>query len=116
MTTGIAAHDAPNKPLVFLHELPAGGLIPGLRGPEQGFGDTPPLAPTRRAKRLRMVTVVPFPGLERTLTVSIKLSMMVKPIPARSSLPVVKSGARAWSMFSMPTPQSRTTTSNSFSG
>jgi len=39
--------------------------------------------------RRRMVTVVPFPGVERTRSVSIKLSMMVNPMPERSSFPVV---------------------------
>ena len=58
--------------------------------------------------RFRMVTWVPFPGVERTFTTSMKLSMMVKPIPERSSLPVVTSGVRAYSTSAMPTPQSRT--------
>ena len=54
--------------------------------------------------RFRMVTWVPFPGVERTFTTSMKLSMMVKPIPERSSLPVVNSGVRACSTSAMPTP------------
>jgi len=63
-----------------------------------------------------MVTVVPLPGVERTFTASMKLSMMVKPMPERSSLPVVKRGVRACSMSGMPTPQSRTMSSNSLPG
>ena len=58
-----------------------------------------------------MVTVVPFPGVERTFRLSMKLSIMVKPIPERSSLPVVNRGARACSTSGMPTPQSFTTIS-----
>ena len=36
-----------------------------------------------------MVTVVPLPGAERIFRLSVKLSMMVKPMPERSSFPVV---------------------------
>ena len=63
----------------------------------------------------RMVTVVPFPGVERTRRVSIKLSMMVNPMPARSSPPVVNIGALARSTSAMPTPQSFTTISREWS-
>ena len=56
--------------------------------------------------RRRMVTVVPLPTVERTFTVSIKLSMMVKPMPERSSFPVVNKGVRACSTSGMPTPLS----------
>ena len=45
--------------------------------------------------RRRRVTVVPFPGADFTLRASIKLSMMVKPMPERSSFPVVNRGVRA---------------------
>jgi hypothetical protein len=58
--------------------------------------------------RRSIVTVVPRPARERTFSVSIKLSMMVKPIPLRSSPPVVNMGALAFSISSMPQPQSRT--------
>ena len=58
-----------------------------------------------------MVTVVPRSGTERTFRVSIKLSMMVNPMPERSSLPVVKSGVRACYTSAIPTPQSFTTIS-----
>ena len=37
-----------------------------------------------------------------------KLSMMVKPMPLRSALPVVNMGRRASSTSAMPTPQSFT--------
>ena len=57
--------------------------------------------------RLRICTVVPLPGTERTVRRSVKLSMMVKPIPLRSLPPVVYMGRRACSTFSMPQPQSR---------
>ena len=53
-----------------------------------------------------MVTVVPFPGLERTLTVSIKLSMTANPKPARSPPRVVNSGSIAWRTSIMPHPRS----------
>ena len=55
----------------------------------------------------RMVTVVPRPGFERTRRLSIKLSIMVKPIPLRSSPPVVNMGDRARLISGMPTPLSR---------
>ena len=61
-----------------------------------------------------MVTVVPFPGAERTFRESMKLSIMVKPMPERSSLPVVNRGVRACSTSAMPTPQSRTTISSTW--
>ena len=41
-----------------------------------------------------MSTVVPRPGFERTVSLSMKLSIIVKPMPLRSSPPVVKSGSR----------------------
>ena len=62
--------------------------------------------------RLRMDTVVPFPGADFTVSRSIKLSMMVKPMPLRSWPPVVNSGCRAWRMSSIPRPQSRTVSSS----
>ena len=40
-------------------------------------------------RRRRMVTRVPFPSWERTVRRSMKLSMMVKPMPLRSGPPVV---------------------------
>ena len=46
-------------------------------------------APIRRETLRRRVTTVPLPGVERTFTASIKLSIMVKPMPLRSSVPVV---------------------------
>ena len=52
-----------------------------------------------------MVTAVPFPGVERTFRESIKLSIMVNPIPARSSLPVVNMGVRACATSLIPTPR-----------
>ena len=36
-----------------------------------------------------IVTTVPFPGRDRTCSLSIKLSMIVNPIPLRSSPPVL---------------------------
>ena len=65
-------------------------------------------APSRREMRRRRVTAVPLPGTERTFTLSIKLSMMVKPMPLRSALPVVYRGCRACSTSAMPTPLSFT--------
>ena len=43
-----------------------------------------------------------------------KLSMMVKPMPLRSSPPVEKRGCRAFSTSAMPRPQSRTDSSRTF--
>ena len=43
----------------------------------------------RRWSFRRMVTVVPRPGMERTRSLSMKPSMMVKAMPLRSSPPVV---------------------------
>ena len=60
--------------------------------------------------------MVPRPGVERTTSLSIKLSIMVKPIPLRSSPPVVNMGWRAFSMSGMPRPWSRTVTSSTWSG
>ena len=65
--------------------------------------------------RRRMVTVVPFPGVERTRSVSIKLSMMVNPMPERSSFPVVKRGVLACATSAIPTPQSCTVISSRLS-
>ena len=53
-----------------------------------------------------MVTDVPRPGAEVTFMASIKLSMIVKPMPLRSSPPVVYMGWRARSTSEMPTPRS----------
>ena len=62
-----------------------------------------------------MMTLVPSPGVERTVSLSIKLSMIVKPIPLRSSPPVVYNGFLALPMSSMPRPQSRMTISSRLS-
>ena len=62
---------------------------------------------SRGAIRLRICTVVPFPGTDRTTNRSVKLSIIVKPMPLRSLPPVVYMGRRACSTFSIPRPQSR---------
>ena len=55
-------------------------------------------------------------GVERTFTPSMKLSMMVKPMPLRSAPPVVNMGWRARSTSGMPTPLSFTWISRVLSG
>ena len=60
--------------------------------------------------RRTSVTVVPFPGAERTRTSSIKLSITVKPMPERSAPPVVNMASRAFATSAMPMPVSRTVT------
>ena len=82
-----AARNAPDEPVVLLHELCAGQVVPRLRRPDQG------ILLRLHQRRFRicrfMVTVVPFPGFERTDSLSMKLSMIVKPMPLRSSPPVL---------------------------
>ena len=58
---------------------------------------------------LVMYTTVPSPFMELTLNSSIKVCIMVKPMPERSSPgSVVKNGRTAFSMSSMPLPVSLT--------
>ena len=95
-----------------------GVVVPCRAASSRGQGirhgyTAPPLR--RREMRRRMVTVVPFPGTERTRRLSIKLSIMVRPCRRRYSSPVVKSGSLARSTSSMPTPQSRMTISSTLS-
>ena len=58
--------------------------------------------------------MVPLPGTDFTAMWSMKLSMMVKPMPLRSSPPVVNMGCRAFSTSGMPRPRSLTLTSSTF--
>ena len=58
----------------------------------------------RRRMRRHIVTVVPRPGTDLTRSVSMKLSMIVKPMPLRSSPPVVYIGVRACATSAMPMP------------
>ena len=106
----IAAHHAPDEPRVLLHQ-PGAGLVVPPAGLLQQAGDVRhahTTVPARRESFRRRVTTVPFPGLERTFTASMKLSMMVKPMPLRWASPVVNMGRRASSTSAMPTPQSFT--------
>ena len=76
--------------------------VPSLGAPEQVarlLGDH-----ARRRMRRHIVTVVPRPGTDLTRSVSMKLSMIVKPMPLRSSPPVVYSGVRACATSAMPMP------------
>src|SRR5699024_10291268 len=111
----VAAHDRPDQAAVLPQNLLCGRLvpIPGQGQQVQGVGGHRPagLGSTRR----RMVTRVPLPGAERTVTLSMKDSIMVKPMPLRSSPPVVYRGWRACSTSSIPRPQSRTVTSRTLS-
>ena len=80
---------APDKAGVFLHQSPGNVSVAALR---RAYGRDQLLAHlTLTLVRIQrcMVTVVPFPGVERTRSLSMKLPMMVKPMPLRSSPPVV---------------------------
>ena len=63
-----------------------------------------------------LAIMVGFNGDERTVTVSMKLSIIVNPIPLRSSPPVVYMGWRALSTSGMPRPWSFTVSSRTFPG
>ena len=63
-----------------------------------------------------MVTFVPIPTIDSTFKESIKLSIIVKPIPDLSKFPfVVNNGFLASSTFSIPCPLSDTSISISSS-
>ena len=97
-----APRHAPDESGVFLDHPLRRLHVTRLRAPQQRtrlFGDH-----ARRRMRRHIVTVVPRPGTDLTRSVSIKLSMMVKPMPLRSSPPVVYIGVRACATSAMPTP------------
>ena len=97
-----APRHAPDESGVFLDHPLRRLHVTRLRAPQQRtrlFGDH-----ARRRMRRHIVTVVPRPGTDLTRSVSMKLSMMVKPIPLRSSPPVVYIGVRACATSAMPTP------------
>ena len=97
-----APRHAPDEAGVFLDHLLRRLYVTRLRAPQQRtrlFGDH-----ARRRMRRHIVTVVPRPGTDLTRSVSMKLSMMVKPMPLRSSPPVVYIGVRACATSAMPTP------------
>ena len=87
----VAADDAPDQSGVLLDQPGTGVVVPPAGLLQQGgcirYAHTG--APIRRETLRRRVTTVPLPGVERTFTASIKLSIMVKPMPLRSSVPVV---------------------------
>ena len=86
----VALDDGPDQAAVFRQHLLAGLVVAALRPLQQGKHLAHRLM---RAEILRrMVTVVPRPGVDLTVRRSMKLSMMVKPIPLRSSPPVVNRG------------------------
>ena len=83
-----------HKPLILLKEGREGSLISGLGRLEKLSAAASFLLHHRSL--LLMVTVVPRPGLELTRSVSMKVSIMEKPMPLRSSPgAVVKQGCRA---------------------
>ena len=97
-----APRHAPDESGVFLDHPLRRLHVTRLRAPQQRtrlFGNH-----ARRRMRRHIVTVVPRPGTDLTRSVSMKLSMMVKPIPLRSSPPVVYIGVRACATSAMPTP------------
>ena len=93
---------APDQAGVFRDHLLCRRGVPRLGAPEQVarlLGDH-----ARRRMRRHIVTVVPRPGTDLTRRGSIKLSMIVKPMPLRSSPPVVYIGVRACATSAMPMP------------
>lgn len=76
------------RPLFSLQHLLAGLLVALRRGLQQ-FRRTVHRRAVRSAILRFIVTTVPLPFFERTVSASMKLSMIVKPIPLRSSPPVV---------------------------
>ena len=75
-----------------LYQLGCLGFLKAVRGFDLTYGTQfSTYAVPKIAGEIRrfIVTTVPFPGLERTLSASMKLSMIVKPMPLRSSPPVV---------------------------
>ena len=98
----VAAYHTPDQPVIFQHCLLAGIPIPLLSSPQQFQRSAHRF--TRGAIRFFITTVVPRPAVERTVRLSMKLSIMVKPMPLRSSPPVVNMGCRALSISGMPRP------------
>ena len=93
---------APDQAGVFRDHLLCRRGVPRLGAPEQVARLLRDHA--RRRMRRHIVTVVPRPGTDLTRSVSMKLSMIVKPMPLRSSPPVVYSGVRACATSAMPMP------------
>ena len=83
----IAPRDRPDEAGVLAHHGVHGVRVPVPRGAQarKALGVHQP----RPVMRRRIVTVVPRPGAERTRSLSVKPSMIVKPMPLRSSPPVV---------------------------
>src|SRR5699024_4174274 len=86
----VALHHRPDEAAVCLQgpgrrlPVPPAGQLQEVQGVGGHY------LPAGRGRILRrMVTRVPLPSAERTVSLSIKLSMMVKPMPLRSSPPVV---------------------------
>ena len=77
---GVVFNSSPRLRILFYH-LFAGLFIPAA-GPQKQFRRTHFMP--RFTIRRRMVTVVPFPGVEDTRNSCMKLCMMVKPMPDRS--------------------------------
>ena len=103
-SAAIPLHYAPDETVIGDHSLLA-GLPVSLLGRPQQFQPRAHFAAGRRRESFFFITtVVPRPGTERTVTASMKLSIMVKPMPLRSAPPVVNMGWRACSMSGMPRP------------
>ena len=98
----IPADHTPDQAVVFQHCLLTCVPVPLLSRPQQLHGAIHRLI--RGAIFFFITTVVPRPATDRTFKLSIKLSMMVKPMPLRSSPPVVNMGCRAFSTSGMPRP------------
>src|SRR5699024_5250392 len=105
----VPPRDRPDQPAVLLDQLRFRAAVARGRPLEQGAHIT--RHPSRSLSTLSMVTIVPLPGVERTRSLSVKLSMMVNPMPLRVSSPVVNMGCLACSTFSMPRPASLTLSS-----
>ena len=85
----VPADYRPDEAAVLLQHLRRGGLVPLLGQGQEIQGAGGHWAGRRGWMRRRMVTRVPFPSWDRTARRSMKLSMIVKPMPLRSSPPVV---------------------------
>ena len=100
----IPPHYAPDQAVVFNNCLLTGVPVTLLRRPQKLQCSAHFTAFKRGASRFFITTAVPFPGTERTVNLSIKLSIIVKPMPLRSSPPVVNMGCRALSTSDIPRP------------
>ena len=92
-----SSDNTPYQCSVLRDQIFTGSLISALRSDDQSclIAQVFCLPERRMEIRFVIVTVVPFPITERTFKESMKLSMMVNPIPLRSESPVVYIGTSA---------------------